>query len=116
MRAAAGNVVGAKHDLAGQLSLHSQIPLVNVGVPRRGIAQIVRVLIAPVRKLAVLLALRTSKTAGKRVCQSRSRGTGGAAIATDKIVVGKKQVGRLAERGAGVLEVCGRAHSKIDAG
>src|SRR5580704_2916038 len=115
MRAAVGNVVDTNHDLARQLSLHSQVPLVNVGVPRRGIAQIVRVLIAPVRQLAVLLTLRTGKAAGKRVFQTRSVGAGGAAITTDKIIVGKKQIGRLSERRARILEVSGRAHSKINA-
>src|SRR6202034_218097 len=44
----------------------------------------------------------------KRVFQSRRL--------SGKIVVSKKQVGRFAERGAGILEVRGRAHAKINAG
>ena len=39
MGAPIGNVVHTEHDLAGQLALDSQIPLINVGVSRRGRAQ-----------------------------------------------------------------------------
>ena len=107
MRASVGGVVHAEHDLAGEHPLDSQIPHVNVGVSRRRRAQIVRVLITPVRKLAVLRTLRTGKAPRKRIRQGR--GLGG------EIVVRKKQVRRLAERRAGILEVCSRAHSEIDA-
>ena len=61
MRAPVGGVVDAEHDLAGKQTLDSDIPLVDVGVASRGRAEIVRVLISPVRKLAVLRALRTGK-------------------------------------------------------
>ena len=88
MGASVRGVVHAEHDLAGKQPLDPQIPHVNVGVSRRRRAQIVRVRITPVRKLAVLRTLRTAKASRKRILQGR--GLGG------EIVVRKKQVRGLA--------------------
>src|SRR5579872_1816940 len=107
MRTSVGGIVHPEHDLAGEQPLDSYIPLVDVGISRCRRAQIVGVLITPVRKLAVLSTLRTGKASRKRILQGC--GLGG------EIVVGKKHVRGLAERRPGILEVCGRAHSEIDA-
>ena len=74
MVGAIGNVVHAEHDLARQLPLESQIPLVNVGVSRRGRAQVVIVGIPPIRQCAILRALRTGKAGGKRVGHGGNEG------------------------------------------
>jgi hypothetical protein len=105
MVGAIGNVVHAEHDLARQLPLESQIPLVNVGVSRRGRAQVVIVGIPPIRQCAILRALRTGKAGGKRIFQ----GCG----LVPEIVVCKEHRGGLGESGSGILEIGGRAHSEI---
>src|SRR5580698_11418471 len=106
MGGAVGNVVYADDDLAGQLPLDSQIPLVNVSVPRRGRAQVVVVGVPPISQCSILRALRTGKAVGKRIFQSR--------VLAGKVVLSKEHCGSFAERSSRILEICGWTHAKIN--
>src|SRR5580700_5834651 len=98
MSGAVGNVIYADDDLTGQFPLDSQIPLVNVSVPRRGRAQVVVVGVPPVSQCSILRALRTGKARGKRIFQGR--------VLAGKVVLREEHCGSFAERSTRILEIC----------
>jgi hypothetical protein len=57
-------VIDTQNNLAGQQPLNPDVPLIKLGITGRRRAQVVRVLVTPVRKLSVLRALRTGEAAG----------------------------------------------------
>ena len=107
MGAAIRRVVDAYHNLAGQQSLDSQVPLEDVRILRFGRPQVICIRIAPFCQLAVLHSLRAGQAAGKRISKAR-----GARI---KVVLREKHRCAFAERSSGILEVRGHAHAVIHA-
>ena len=96
------------HNLAREEVLHTEIPLIDVSVPRGAGAEVVLVDEPPIGERAVFLVLRTGEAARKGIGER-----GGAGLE----VVGGKEHGRgFAESRARILEVCGYAHAVINAG
>src|SRR5881396_3153692 len=109
-------VVDAHHNLPREHVLNSEVPLIDLGIPRRPSVQVAGVAETPLCQLAVFGSLRRCETAGKwagatgRLCRGRPK----ASKLVCEIVFGEEHTRRFRECRTGVLEISGYVHAIED--